>query len=116
MKEADAPEGRQAAADKRIPAHEAEARPAHDAEGAPESGNGGDAGEPMSPVDRAAQANVSEAVAELREADPAISARVASGKLRIVGAFYDETNGKITLQDDAPVEPRGEELADTPQE
>ena len=36
-------------------------------------------------------------VDELAKADPAITARVAAGRLKIVGAFYDESNGQITL-------------------
>ena len=48
-------------------------------------------------------ANVAEAVEELSQADPAISARVAAGRLKIVGAFYDESNGQITLQAESGV-------------
>ena len=40
---------------------------------------------------------MTEAVDELAKADPAITARVAAGRLKIVGAFYDESNGQITL-------------------
>jgi carbonic anhydrase len=116
MKE-NAGDERQAAARKTVPAHEAEARPAHDAEGAPESGGPAEA---MTPVDRAAHANVNDAVEELREADPAIATRVAEGKLKIVGAFYDENNGQITLQseheeNDADGATGAEQVVETPQ-
>jgi carbonic anhydrase len=47
--------------------------------------------------------NIDAVVARLRHADPELSARVASGQLKIVGACYDETNGQIALEPESPV-------------
>jgi carbonic anhydrase len=68
-----------------------------DADGAPE-------GEPAAASEavRAVHANVEEVVAHLRRADPVLSARIASGELKIVGACYDERNGQIALEPEMP--------------
>lgn len=63
-----------------------------DADGAPDPGIG------AADAERAVHANVDEVVAHLRRADPLLSARIASGQLKIVGACYDETNGQIALE------------------
>jgi carbonic anhydrase len=89
----DAVEGRPAGLT--VPRGEALARPAHDAEGRAEG----------SPADAAVEAHVDEVVDHLRrDADPALSRLVDDGKLTIVGALYDGTNGLVTLQPD-PAEP-----------
>ena len=46
--------------------------------------------------DRHAQA--ARQIAWIRESDPAIGSRIAMGKLMVAGAFYDESNGQITLE------------------
>jgi carbonic anhydrase len=57
---------------------------------------------PANSAEEAIHSHVMETVAQLRRADPALSDRVASGTLKIVGAYYDETNGQITLEPEAP--------------
>ena len=90
----EAVEGRRAAVS--VPRGEERAEVAHDAEGRlPEVVPAAE-----DATDVAVQANVDEVVDHLREADPALSRLVADGKLKIVGAFYDGSNGLVTLQEE----------------
>ena len=60
-------------------------------------------------ADPAVHANIDQAVERLRASDGMLSSRIAAGRLRVVGAYYDQTNGQITLQPDAtPSQPASE--------
>jgi carbonic anhydrase len=94
--EHDAVEGRAASAT--IPHDSGEADDhANDAARGNADATAGDAPDPLH-LDGAVHANVDEMVNRLRQADPARRGRVTAGQLTVVGAYYDETNGQITLE------------------
>ena len=64
-------------------------------------------------LDGAVHANVDEMVSRLRQADPALESRVTAGVLKVIGAYYDETNGQITLE---PTPSAEEQIVATPRD
>jgi carbonic anhydrase len=60
-------------------------------------------------------ANVDAAVNHLRE-DGALGSSIAAERLRVVGAYYDETNGQITLQPEAAITPAASEYVKLPKD
>ena len=48
-------------------------------------------------VDKVAQANVSQAMKEIREKSPTIKAQLDAGTVGLVGAIYDVSTGKVTF-------------------
>ncbi len=55
--------------------------------------------DPDTVLDAAIAHNVRENVRRLRQAEPLLAARIASGEIDVVGAVYDLHSGKITLID-----------------
>ena len=53
-------------------------------------------GLPGDPLDNAIRQNVENGVARLKELQPILAPRVQEGKLKIVGAVYDLSTGKVT--------------------
>ena len=53
-------------------------------------------------IDHVAEANVRKTIADIREQSPVMSKREAAGTLKIVGAMYNVTSGKVTFFDDQP--------------
>jgi carbonic anhydrase len=80
-------------------AHAGESRPAAAKIAGTSKGNAD--GATMRQID----ANVAEAVARLRGATPSISARAKAGRLSIIGASYNETNGQISLTEEPDATP-----------
>ena len=51
-------------------------------------------------VTRVAEANVSQAMKEIREKSPTIKAQLDAGTVGLVGAIYDVSTGKVTFLPD----------------
>ena len=59
-------------------------------------------GEPGDPVQNAIRANVQDITARLRNTNPVLSVAVRAGRLKIMGAVYAVTTGKVELLPDEP--------------